>query len=351
MNRLLTTRLLLLATLVLCVPAGARAQVHQHEHADTTQTRPMDHRTMDHGSMMSPEEMQAMMPQMMRMHERMMVDSVIHQRMAADPEMRALMIEIMGAEMDMGTMHEHMAAMSPEERQAMMSQMHERMMARMEVMPAEERQALFHRMMEAHHRLMADPAVHERMIADPEMHRTMQQMMRGDGMMRDGMGHQETDHGQMEGMDHDGADGRAQGRMEPAPMSADDARAAEAASRTADRFHAALVAGDRVAVEAVLLRNAVVLEGGQAETRSEYLGHHFGADAAFLAAVEREPRTRRTEVAGDVAWVSSTSRLTGTHEGRALDLDSAELLVLRRDTSAPDGWRIAAVHWSSGTQE
>ena len=134
-------------------------------------------------------------------------------------------------------------------------------------------------------------------------------------------------------------------------MPAPDARAAEAASRTADRFHAALAAGDRAAVEALLLPDAVVLEGGKAEARTEYFGHHFGADAAFLAAVEREPRTRRMGVVGDVAWVASTSRLTGTYEERALDLDSAELLVLRRDASAPDGWRVAAVHWSSGARD
>lgn len=135
-------------------------------------------------------------------------------------------------------------------------------------------------------------------------------------------------------------------------MSADDARAAEAASRTADRFYEAIAADDRAAVEALLLPDAVVLEGGGTETRTEYLGHHFGNDAAFLAAVEREPLTRRTTVAGDAAWVASTSRLHGTYEGRALDLDSAELLVLRRDaSSAPNGWRVAAVHWSSGSRE
>jgi ketosteroid isomerase-like protein len=154
------------------------------------------------------------------------------------------------------------------------------------------------------------------------------------------------DHGTMGAMQHEGMGHGAMGAM-----SADDARAAEAASRTADRFFTALAAGDRAAVEALLLPNAVVLEGGKTEARAEYLGHHFGSDTAFLAAVEREPLTRTTDVIGDAAWVATTSRLAGTVEGRALDLNSAELLVLRRDASAPDGWRVAAVHWSSASRE
>ena len=344
MTRIPKPRVFLFTTLFLTLPAGADAQVHQHEHADTTRTTPMDH-----GGMMDMEHMHSMIPQMMEMHERMMADSVIHQGMIADAEMRALMAEMMGTERDMEAMHERMAEMSPEDRRAMTAEMHERMMARMDEMLPDDRAAMMHRMMEVHRRLMADPAVHDRMMADPEMRRMMQQMMHDDGMMHHGAD-QEMDHGRMEGMDHGGR-GEVQERMEPEPMSANDVLAAEAASRTAERFHAALVAGDRASIEALLLLDAVVLEGGKAESRTEYLGHHFERDAAFLSAVEREPRARRVEVAGEAAWVSSTSLLSGTYEGRTLDVASAELLVLRRDASAPDGWRVAAVHWSSAARE
>lgn len=94
-----------------------------------------------------------------------------------------------------------------------------------------------------------------------------------------------------------------------------------------------------------------MLEGGKAETRAAYLAHHFGRDAVFLGTAEREPLTRRIEVAATAAWVASTSRLAGTVEGRAPDLDSAELLVLHLDASAPDGWRVAAVPLSSGRRD
>jgi ketosteroid isomerase-like protein len=165
-----------------------------------------------------------------------------------------------------------------------------------------------------------------------------------------------ANHSQIASMDH--AEGVAMQRRNAGVQNGDERPATPtvgeaefAASATADRFHTALVAGDRAAVEALLLPDAVVLEGGKAEARAEYLGHHFGSDAAFLAAVEREPLTRKTDVAGDAAWVASTSRISGAYEGRTLDLDSAELLVLRRDASAPDGWRVAAVHWSSTSRE
>jgi ketosteroid isomerase-like protein len=211
---------------------------------------------------------------------------------------------------------------------------------------------MMQRMMGMHQKMMADPAMRERMMADPEMRQMMEGMkerMKEGGMMPGGM-----DHDRMEGMDHSRMEGMEHGQMsgmQHGPMSADAARAAEAASRTADRFYTALTAGDRAVVESLLLPDAVVLEGGKAEARAEYLGHHFGSDIAFLASVEREPLTRKTDVAGDAAWVASTSRVSGAYEGRTLDLDSAELLVLRHDAAAPDGWRIAAVHWSSASRE
>jgi hypothetical protein len=354
MKRTLCTLALLLA-----LTPAASAQEHQHQHPDTTKAMPMEHGgMMDHDGMMSMEDMQAMMPQMMQMHERMMADSAMHRMMMADPEMRQMMHEMMqgdpmmGGDHDMAAMRERMAALSPDERRQKMQQMHERMMERMQAMSPEEREAMMQRMMGMHQKMMADPAMRERMMADPEMRQMMEGMkerMKEGGMMPGGM-----DHDRMEGMDHSRMEGMEHGQMsgmQHGPMSADAARAAEAASRTADRFYTALTAGDRAVVESLLLPDAVVLEGGKAEARAEYLGHHFGSDIAFLASVEREPLTRTTDVAGDAAWVASTSRVSGAYEGRTLDLDSAELLVLRHDAAAPDGWRIAAVHWSSASRE
>lgn len=186
MKRIPTAKRVLFTLTLVFATSGLATSVHaqEHQHADTTRAMPLEH-----GGMMDMDHMQAMMPQMMRMHEHMMADSVLHQRMMADPDMRAMMQEMMGGEMDMAAMGERMAAMSPDERQARMQQMRARMMARMEAMPPAERQAMMQRMMAMHHRMMADPAIHERMMADPEMRRMMEAMP---GM----------DHGSMEGMNH-----------------------------------------------------------------------------------------------------------------------------------------------------
>lgn len=347
MQRTLNTTLLGCLLALAGLTTNASAQEHQHPPADTTTSMPvdhgdaMDHHGMDHDGMTGHTAMKAMM----QMHGRMMADPVIQQQMMADPEMRALMErmhrQMMGGEADMAALHARMATMPAGEREALMERMHEQMMA----MPKAEREALMDPMRQMHERMMADPRMHERMMADPEMRRMMEE-----GMMKDGMNHNEMkgmDHSQMKHMDHDRMPGMKHDQGEHTSMSASELRDAEAASRTADRFRAALVAGDREAVMALLHPDVVILEGGKTETRAEYLGHHFEGDTAFLSAMAREPLVRRTEVAGEAAWVSSTSRLHGTYKDRSLDMDSAELLVLRREPAAPEGWRIAAVHWSS----
>ncbi len=167
------------------------------------------------------------------------------------------------------------------------------------------------------------------------------QMEGMDHSQMEGMDHGSMDHSQMEGMDH--AEGVAMQRRNAGAHNGDERPATPAvgeaefaASATADRFHAALAAGDRAAVEALLAPDAVVLEGGRHESRAEYLSHHFARDAEFLSSTTPESLYRRTGVAGDAAWVASTQRIG--------DTEMAELLVMKQ---TPDGWRVAAVHWSS----
>ena len=151
---------------------------------------------------------------------------------------------------------------------------------------------------------------------------------------------QGMDHSQMGGADH--AAGVALQRRNAGAVRIDDERPATptvgpeafAASETADRFHAALATGDRDAMEALLAPDAVVLAGGDHYARAEYLGGPFARGA--LASAAPEPLYRRTGVAGDAAWVASTQRVGG--------VERAELLVMER---TPQGWRVAAVHWSS----
>ncbi len=121
-----------------------------------------------------------------------------------------------------------------------------------------------------------------------------------------------------------------------------------AVAQTVDRFYAALVDGDSTAVAHLLAPDAIILEGGARETRTEYLGHHFHSDHAFLSAVERKTSTREIRLEGKTAWVTSTGRMHGTYDGQSYNLSTAGLLVLRRK----DGnWRIQAIHWSSRSRQ
>jgi len=124
-------------------------------------------------------------------------------------------------------------------------------------------------------------------------------------------------------------------------MSGSDGAGAVAA---VEAYHHALQAGDSAAVRDLLADDVVVLESGGMESRAEYLSHHLPGDMAFAAAVTREPGDHQVTVQGDVAWVTSMSRTTGTYRDRAIDSRGAELMVLTRQEGR---WRIRAIHWSS----
>ncbi|HEX6308440.1 MAG TPA: DUF4440 domain-containing protein [Longimicrobiales bacterium] len=117
-----------------------------------------------------------------------------------------------------------------------------------------------------------------------------------------------------------------------------------AVATTVLAYHEALAMGDSIAALALLAPDAVILESGGVESRAEYRAHHLHSDIAFARAVSSERSTLRVVVNGDVAWVSSTSTTTGSFRDRPINAAGAELMVLVR---TPDGWRIAAIHWSS----
>ena len=135
-------------------------------------------------------------------------------------------------------------------------------------------------------------------------------------------------------------DGAVSSASAPAPD-----EAARPAIAVVDAFHAALRSGAAGAVLALLTEDVVVLEEGGAErSREEYAGHHLQADMAFAAATTAEVMRRAARVEGDVAWMLTEGRTTGTFNGRAVDRLTAETMILHRDG---DAWRIRHIHWSS----
>lgn len=128
------------------------------------------------------------------------------------------------------------------------------------------------------------------------------------------------------------------------PVAAMAQTAPDSAAAAVAAFHEALTRGDSAAALTLLAPDAVILESGDRETLAEYRSHHLPADIAFTRAVPSTGEPPTAVLAGDVAWVTSTSRSTGTFQGRPVNSQNAELMVLSRDST---GWRIRAIHWSS----
>lgn len=127
----------------------------------------------------------------------------------------------------------------------------------------------------------------------------------------------------------------------PTPAGPSDSAAAVAAS---DAFHAALAAGDTSAVLRLLAPDAVILESGGVESRSDYAAGHLAADIEFARAVPGQRTVTSVRIREGVAWITATSTSRGEFGGRAVASQGAELMVLTTDGSA---WRIRAIHWSS----
>lgn len=114
---------------------------------------------------------------------------------------------------------------------------------------------------------------------------------------------------------------------------------------TVATFHQALRSGDSATALRLLGADVVIYESGGVEvSRDEYRQHHLPADMRFAAASSRSVTRQTSGNAGDVAWVLTETRTTGTFSGRAIDSRGTETMLLRRTT---EGWRIVHVHWSS----
>ena len=133
-----------------------------------------------------------------------------------------------------------------------------------------------------------------------------------------------------------------------APIGAATAQATRADSvgavATVAQFHAALASADSVRAISFLAPDVMILESGAIQTRSEYLGHHLGADMKASAGSKAERSVIRVTVSGNTAIVVSKSVTPPTGAEGNNGSEMAELMVLSK---ASTGWEIRAVHWSS----
>ena len=128
-------------------------------------------------------------------------------------------------------------------------------------------------------------------------------------------------------------------------LAAAPAYAAPDATSAAAAFHAALNASNAEAASALLADDLTVYEEGHVErSKAEYVSGHMPGDLAYSRAVPGATIRSQTFTRGDLAWVISEGRTTGTYQGKPVDRITTETMILRLDAG---GWRIVHIHWSS----
>lgn len=142
----------------------------------------------------------------------------------------------------------------------------------------------------------------------------------------------------------DGAGEAARGGAAGASTAAPDSARRAAVVAAARGFREALARGDSAGALARLHPEAVIHEGGHAETRAEYRSGHLAADMEFLGAMAVETTREEVVLGRDQALYLSEYRMSGSMGGDALRLRGVETMVL---APSDGGWRIRHVHWSS----
>ena len=120
-------------------------------------------------------------------------------------------------------------------------------------------------------------------------------------------------------------------------------------SDTVEAFHKALRLNDGKAALAFMLPGVTVYEQGFTETSRDDWDKHQLADAnAFAKQTERRVLSREASQDTETAWVISTTLTSGDFDGRKLELEGTETMLLRREAGS---WRIAHIHWSAHPKE
>lgn len=118
----------------------------------------------------------------------------------------------------------------------------------------------------------------------------------------------------------------------------------EMVAKTLSDLEAAIISNDSEQAGKILHDDVTILEGGGMETKTQYLSHHFHSDGKFLSAINREEVSQSIKIEGNVAWVTSKTKMTGSYSGRDIDMTSLELAVLKKENKE---WKVVALHWSS----
>lgn len=114
--------------------------------------------------------------------------------------------------------------------------------------------------------------------------------------------------------------------------------------KTIAQFHQALKSGNRVTARALLANKVTIFEGGGVEkSADEYAEHHMLADMKYLAEINTQVLDHQIKVIGNIAYSMSRSKLTGQFQGKDINSEGMETMVLLKEA---DKWKIVHIHWS-----
>lgn len=116
------------------------------------------------------------------------------------------------------------------------------------------------------------------------------------------------------------------------------------AAAAVEQFHAALAAADSARAVAVLADDALIMEGGAIQTKSDYLGGHLAGDMKASQGAKGERTVLKVTVVGHAAYIASRTVTPPTGAQGSTGSELAELMVLSKVSGS---WKIRAVHWSS----
>lgn len=109
-------------------------------------------------------------------------------------------------------------------------------------------------------------------------------------------------------------------------------------------FHRALKASDKVKARSLLANNVTIFEGGRVERSADgYAAHHMIADMKYLADITIDIIDQQVMMLGNLAYISSVTKSTGTYQGKNIENKGLETIVLSKVSGE---WKIIHIHWS-----
>lgn len=131
----------------------------------------------------------------------------------------------------------------------------------------------------------------------------------------------------------------------PSPPAAISTLIDPAPEAVLEAFHAAVVRGDAAAAADALDETLLVFEEGWVDAgKAAFVRDHLPEDIAYLKTMTETQVSRTGGVSGDLAWIATQGRMQGVHDGKPVDRDTAETVILKRTNGV---WKIVQIHWSS----